>query len=140
MEPDRLRSVPILAELDEEDLLELAKGLQLLRLGADKIVTFKDEHAFKFFVILEGRASVSQEGRRIGELGPGDFFGEVGLLGEPTQRRTATVTTESETELAVFMQWDLRALEERWPSVGQRIRDTLNERLEADQQRLRPSG
>lgn len=139
MEPDRLRAVPILAELDDEHLLELSQGLKVLRLEPKKIVTFTDEHAFKFFVILEGRASVWQESRQIGELGPGDFFGEVGLLSESPMRRTATVVTESRTELAVFMEWDLHRLEELSPSVGRRIQATSKERLEADRQRLRPS-
>lgn len=140
MEPTRLRSVPIFADLHEQDLLELSQGVELVRLGPDKVVTSEDEYAFRFFVILEGRASVWQDGELIRELEPGDFFGEVGLLGEASQKRTATVTTGTEMELAVFMEWDLHSLEERWPSVGERIRGKLKERLEADRQRLRPSG
>jgi CRP-like cAMP-binding protein len=35
---------------------------------------------YTFFVVDEGSAEVTEDGRRIAELGPGDFFGEIGLL------------------------------------------------------------
>lgn len=127
---ERLRSVPIFAELTDQELLTLSEASQTLTLGAGKVLTFQDEYAFKFFVILEGRASVWQQGRRIRELGPGDFFGEVGLL--TSGKRTATVATETDMELMVLMEWDLHMIEKEWPSVGRRIRETLQERLDAD--------
>lgn len=130
MEPDRLRSVPIFADLTDQELAKLSEAAETLVLGADKVLTSQDEYAFKFFVILSGRASVWQQGRRIRELGPGDFFGEVGLL--TSGKRTATVATDTEIELMVLMEWDLHMIEKEWPSVGRRIRRTLQDRLEAD--------
>ncbi len=132
MELDTLRSVPIFADLTNQELLRLTDASETLDLGADKVLTFQDEYAFKFFVILKGRASVWREGQRIRELGPGDFFGEIGLL--TSGKRSATVATETEMELMVLMEWDLHMIEKEWPSVGQRIRNTLQERLEADGQ------
>ena len=43
-----------------------------------------------FIIIVNGRAVVERDGRRLRELGPGDFLGEISLIdGSP---RTATVT------------------------------------------------
>ncbi len=129
---DQLRAVPILADLTEHELLKLSEAAKAVSMGERKVLTFQDEYAFKFFVILEGRASVWQEGQRIRDLGPGDFFGEIGLLG--SGKRTATVVTETPVELMVLMEWDLHMIENEWPLVGRRIRETLQERLDADTQ------
>jgi CRP-like cAMP-binding protein len=133
MELDRLRAIPVFAGLDEEELLKLADVCEIATFGREKVLTFQDEYAHKFFVILQGRASVWQEGQRVRDLGPGDFFGEVGLL--TSGKRSATVATESDIEVIVFMEWDLNMIEREWPSVGQRIRDKLQERLDADHAR-----
>ena len=39
---------------------------------------------YTFFVLIEGTAAVTSEGRTIALLGPGDFFGEVSILGDGT--------------------------------------------------------
>lgn len=132
MEPQRLRDVPIFAELSDHDLAQLADLADLLTLGPNKVLTFQEEYAFKFFVILDGVVSVWQDGQQIGELGRGDFFGEIGL---ESQKRTATVTTDADTEFAVFMEWDLHMFRERWPSVADRISEKLQQRLQADHER-----
>jgi CRP/FNR family transcriptional regulator, cyclic AMP receptor protein len=138
MELSRLSSVPIFADLSPEELSKLAEICQTVTFSAEKVLTFQDEYAHKFFVILEGRASVWQEGRRVRDLGPGDFFGEVGLL--TSGKRTATVATETDVELLVFMEWDVHTIETEWPSVGRRIREKLQERLEADTERAGGGG
>jgi CRP-like cAMP-binding protein len=76
---------------------------------------------------------VSREGVPIAELGPGDFFGEIGLLGG--ERRVATVTATSPMRLVVLTGAQLRAIESRMAPVGQRIRAAMKERLESDQAR-----
>lgn len=135
MEPHRLRAVPIFADLGEDELLKLGEAARVVNLAGGRVLTSQDEYAFKFFVVLSGEASVWQEGDRIGGLGPGDFFGEIGVLN--ADKRTATVTTESDMELLVFMQWDLRMIEEEWPSVASRIRRELEARLARDEERRR---
>lgn len=131
MELDRLRSIPILADLTDEELLRLSDVCETVTMGGDKVLTIQQEYAHKFFIIVKGRASVWQNGKRIGELGPGDFFGEIGLLG--SGKRTATVASETDMELMVFEEWDLHTVEKEWPSVGRQIRSKLQERLEAEE-------
>ena len=51
----------------------------------------------RFYVIESGRLRVTVDGAPAGELGPGEFFGEIALLRNVP--RTATVTAETESRL-----------------------------------------
>ena len=55
------------------------------------------ESSDRFLVILSGRVEVTQDGQHLRFEGPGDFFGEIGLLRDVP--RTATVTALEDTEL-----------------------------------------
>jgi CRP-like cAMP-binding protein len=59
-------------------------------------------------------------------LGPGDFFGELGLL--VTRCRTADVVASSPMTL-IAMSRNLRQLERSQPTFSERIRSVLKERI-----------
>ncbi len=63
--------------------------------GVDVVVQGAPAHAF--YVIAEGRVVVHRDGQAVVHLGPGDNFGERGLLDQAP--RNATVTTELDTLL-----------------------------------------
>ena len=52
-----------------------------------KMLCSKGETAHEFFVIEDGTAKVVRDGQYLDELGPGDFFGEMGLLDERAAQR-----------------------------------------------------
>ena len=59
---------------------------------ADGAVAIREgDLADRFYVVESGRVAVTREGRPLGELGPGDVFGEIALTIGGV--RTATVTT-----------------------------------------------
>ena len=51
----------------------------------------------RFLIIRSGRVAVTQDGQHLLDEGPGEFFGEIGLLRDVP--RTATVTAVEDTEL-----------------------------------------
>src|SRR5438445_3515454 len=85
-----LRRIEIFAQLPEPVLERLASGAAAVSAAADQVVVARGEAGRHFYVIATGRAAVEvEEGVVAGELGPGDFFGEIALLRDVP--RTATV-------------------------------------------------
>jgi CRP-like cAMP-binding protein len=70
---------------------------------------------------------VVQDGDKIATLGPGDFFGEIGLL--ETERRTASVVAASDMQLIVMFQREFKQMEREMPNVAERIRSAIRARL-----------
>jgi CRP-like cAMP-binding protein len=93
------------------DEVAVPAGTRLTRQGA---------LAAEFFVVVEGQAQASIDGERVGRLGPGGFFGEIGLLSEPV--RTATVVASTPMRLLVVAPREFAALLDEFPAVAERIR------------------
>ncbi|MFL5736964.1 MAG: Crp/Fnr family transcriptional regulator [Actinomycetota bacterium] len=88
-----LAAVPLFSELSSRHLKRMAELAEEVQFKAGDPVVQEGQPGGTFFVILEGEAKVTRKGRKLNELYPGDFFGEVSLLdGGP---RTATVTAET---------------------------------------------
>ena len=70
---------------------------------------------------------MTQKGKRISTLGPGDFFGEIALVSRIP--RTATVTTTSPARALVISAHDFRSLVDRSPAVALQVLEAVAERL-----------
>ncbi len=80
-----------------------------------------------FFVITEGMARVTRDGRQLATLGPGDFFGELSVLdGRP---RTAQVVATAATTCLALSTWDFEAVVREQPGVALAILRGLAGRL-----------
>jgi CRP-like cAMP-binding protein len=114
-----LAAVPLFASVAPTELEEIAGWFD--RKGASEGVRLAGEGAagYCFFVIAEGTAVVTSNGTTLATLGPGDFFGEMAILGDG--RRSATVTTTSPSELFVMFGAEFRQLQERHPEVAARL-------------------
>jgi Na+:H+ antiporter len=96
-EPDAkslLGAVPLFADLDDEIITSIAGRSRSVHFLQEDIVIGEGEHGDALYLIVRGRVAVSRvsadgEFQQLRELGAGDFFGELALLGE--QVRTATV-------------------------------------------------
>src|ERR1700746_355926 len=77
-----IKHAPLFANLSKRDLAEVAHLADELDLREGKEMTRQGAPAREFFVLLEGEADVRKNGRRINQLGPGDFFGEIALVSD----------------------------------------------------------
>jgi CRP-like cAMP-binding protein len=127
-EPEQFASVPLFASLTPEQreamtsLTELRSepmGAQLIGEGAP---------GYSLFILLDGTATVTSGAAELATLGPGDFFGEIGLLGNE-DRRSATVTAASPVTLAVMFGSDFRVFERDFPEAAGLMKQAMDERL-----------
>jgi CRP/FNR family cyclic AMP-dependent transcriptional regulator len=77
---EALRSLRFFSELTDEDLARVAKVGRRRTYGAGDVLVERDSESGGLFVILSGTVSVDAGGTTH-QLGPGDFFGEMALLG-----------------------------------------------------------
>jgi CRP-like cAMP-binding protein len=124
-EKELLRTVPIFAELADEDIASLARLTTRRRYPKDTVVFFENEEGDSFFMILEGRIKVTilgDDGREIilSVLGPGDFFGEMALL--DNEPRSATAIAVEESELLILQRTDFQGVATKRTITGALIR------------------
>ena len=85
-----LKELALFAETSRSELAEVARQLTMLSVPAGKVLVSEGGLGNEFMVIAQGEAEVSQGGRTIATLGPGDLVGEMALLGEPRSRQART--------------------------------------------------
>lgn len=131
-----LRNVPLFSGLDESELQRLSQVAMRRRAGRNEQVVRAGEDAESLIVLLTGRAKVTnfdEEGREIilAWLGPGEFFGEMGLIdGSP---RSASVVAVEPCELLTIGKNEFQRCMQDNFQVAQKLMQILVRRLrEAD--------
>ena len=126
MDATRLKSIPLFEEVGDEELAQIAPFAQEVSVEEGKGLVREGDFSYEFMAIEEGEVEVTRGGEHVNTLGPGDFFGEMGLL-EKTLRN-ATVTAKTPVRLITLTGWDLRRVERTAPQAIERIRSVLEAR------------
>jgi CRP-like cAMP-binding protein len=125
MDAAMLSRLPFFSELSQEveaiassaDEVSVAEGRDIVREG---------DFSYDVFVIVDGAARVHRDGQTVADLGPGDFFGEGGVLGKGL--RAASVTTTEPTRLITLNHWDIKRLRREIPEVLDRMEQAIEQR------------
>ena len=120
---DDLAGVPLFETLEPEDQTAIAPWFEVQDVSAGVKVTGEGAAGYSFYVLLEGTATVTINGIEVRTLQPGDFFGELAILGEG--RRTATVTTTSPAKVLVLFGTEFRQLQQEYPKLASQIESQL---------------
>jgi len=126
--PSDLAVVPLFESLSEPELTELAGWFEVKDVNAGVRLTGEGATGYSFFVLSEGEVTVTAHGESIASLGPGDFFGEMALLG--AGRRQATVSTTSPARLLVLFGDDFHRLQASHPGITAKIEAAMEKRFE----------
>ena len=126
MDPGTLDEAPLFASLPRETKQELAEHVNDVTVESGKHLVDQGDQSYNLFVILKGSAEVYRDGRSVAELGPGDFFGEMGTVGETD--RSATVVSKNQMRVLTLSTHDVQRLKERAPAVLDELERAIDQR------------
>ena len=131
---ETLGGVPLFEGVKPKDLKKLAGRMQERTFSEGDAITSEGKSGIGFFLIEDGNATVSIDGKIVRTLGPGEFFGELAAIDWGAgfgRTRSATVKATEPTRLLVLdwvlVNWLMKAA----PAFGDRLETTSRERLAA---------
>jgi len=122
-----IKHTPLFANCSKRELQEIAHIADEIDLREGKEMTRQGAPGREFFVLLEGEADVTKDGRRINLLSPGDFFGEIALVSDTP--RTATVTATTPVRALVITDRSFRRLLKDQPEIQSKVLAALAARV-----------
>jgi CRP-like cAMP-binding protein len=121
---------------------EVARLAERVQVGVGEVLAREGRIGREFFLILSGGVAVTQGGRRVNTLGPGDFFGELAAMNPGP--RNATVTAITEVDVLIIGPREFAAMAEipgfrdaLFKAMAQRLREVDAQLGEARDQRDR---
>lgn len=125
-----LRKVPLFAGCSKTELRRLAATADEIDVREGYVLMREGRPGREFFVLVEGSVRVTRSEKKLSELGPGDWFGEIALLTKVP--RTASVVATSAVRALVVTDRAFRQLVETMPSIAIKVLASLGDRLAAD--------
>ena len=123
---DDLTGVPLFAGLSDEERSILAEWFEVSNSNTGTVLVSEGAAGYSFYVLLEGAAEVKVGDETVATYGPGDFFGEMAILGGG--RRNATVTVTAPARLLSMFGTEFRMLQEVQPKVAAQLEETMRQR------------
>ena len=127
---DLIARVPLFAGLSKSELAKGASIADEIDLPEDKVLMREGERGREFYVLLEGEAEVTRDGRTLATRRSGEFFGEIALVS--SLPRIATVTTRTPVRALVIRDVEFRGLLQRTPAIALKVLTAVAERLPPD--------
>lgn len=124
---EALKKAPLFEGLSRKQLVELAKVAEDVDFGAEKVLCRQGDHGQEFFVIMDGEAEVTQNGKSVAICRAGDFFGEIALIEQVP--RTATVTAKTPIRFFVITSQAFFRLLDEQPAIERKVLRSLARRL-----------
>lgn len=117
---EELKRVPLFSELSQRQLRRLGRKCKERTFRAGAVIVQEGQMSgADFFVIAEGEVSVTSDGKELAKLGPGDYFGELALIGERT--RLSTVTALEPVRCLTLATWHFRNFVHENPDVSWKL-------------------
>jgi CRP/FNR family cyclic AMP-dependent transcriptional regulator len=124
---EALRAIPLFSGMSDRSIEIIADIVREASFPAGASLVREGEPGETFMVIREGTATVDQGGRKLRDLGAGDFLGEIALVdGGP---RTASVTAVEPVEALVIDRSGFSRLMNEFPVIRFDLVSALTQRL-----------
>lgn len=118
--PADLASLSLFSDLDRAGVDKVASWFEVEERDAGAHLTREGSAGYAFYVLCDGTARVVQGDRELRQLGPGDFFGELSIVGGG--HRTASVVATSPVTVWCMFGTRFRSLETEYPALADRIK------------------
>jgi CRP-like cAMP-binding protein len=122
----QLKRIPLFKDASDDELRRTALFAESKEVPKGEVVIEEGGYSRELFAIEDGTAEVTRNGEHIADLGPGDIFGEAGMLDD--QMRSATVTAKTRLKLISLRHFEVKRLEKDAPDVYSRIEKLVEER------------
>jgi CRP-like cAMP-binding protein len=126
----QLKRIPLFQDVPDDALKQVSTFATAEEFPEGKVVIKEGGFSNDFYAIEDGTAKVERGGEHVADLGPGDVFGEEGLLEK--QERSATVTASSNLRVIRIEHWELSRMKKSMPEVVDQLRTTVEQRRTAD--------
>ena len=127
---EALKKVPLFAHASPKELEFVASRTDETPAPAGTQLTKQGSSGNTFYVLLDGEADVTIDGKHRRTLKPGDFFGEISMLDRGPA--TATVTTKTPVRLMVMSHSQFRDAVKANDDLLLHVMRAVGERLRAD--------
>ena len=124
-----LQRVGLFADMDRHQAEQIGRLLKERRFTQGETVIREGSGGAAVYMITQGQATVSHDGKTVTTLGPGDHFGEIALIDGGT--RSATVTAATDLVCFGLTFWEFRPLVERNGTIAWKLLQALARRLRA---------
>ena len=125
-----LKRTALFAQCTKAELIEVALSTDEREASEGEGLTEEGRRGREFFILVDGSVAVTRRGKKLADLGPGDWFGEIAIL--TYKPRTATVTAISRVRLLVIDDRAFRRIVETTPRIALKVLRSVAERLELD--------
>ena len=115
----RLAELSLFQGLDDDALRAVAAAVTEESVEAGRVLVREGDFSQDLTIIDEGSARVEHDGQELAQLGPGDVYGEAGLMNK--EQRNATVVAVSDMRLVHLTKFDLNRLHGTAPQINERI-------------------
>ena len=129
-----LSSVDLFKGLKKKDLKKVAAALKEIDFPEGAVVTAEGDADARFYVIADGEARVTVNGRKRAVLSTGAYFGEIALIDGGT--RSATITAESPLRTFTLAPWNFKPLLKENPDIALTILVEMCRRLRSVEKSL----
>ena len=126
METSQLKRIPLFADASDEELKQVAAFAEAREIDEGTEVIGEGEFSRALLAIESGTVEVTRDGEKLADLGPGDIFGEAGMLDD--EMRSATVTATSDLKLISMGHFEVKRLKKDAPEVYSKIEALIEER------------
>jgi CRP/FNR family cyclic AMP-dependent transcriptional regulator len=126
LDATQLKRIPLFADASDEELNKVAAFAQSKEVGEGKVVIEEGGFSRELLAIEDGTAEVTRDGEHVADLGPGDIFGEAGMLDE--EMRNSTVTATSRLKLISMGHFEVKRLKKAAPEVYGAIENLVEDR------------